>query len=163
MMTSSNGNILRVTGPLCGKFTGPRWIPRTKASDADKRLSKQWWGWWCESQSLSSWRHCNGKSVISELSLQNIAWALTVKFFSNVCHRTWLMNIGSGNGLVTSSSKPLAKPIFTEISFVTWRHKASKSYIHSVATIVLATFWLRLYKRRKGNIIIIVINSLDPN
>ena len=25
MMTSSNGNIFRVTGHLCGKFTGPRW------------------------------------------------------------------------------------------------------------------------------------------
>ena len=24
-----------VTGPLCGEFTGPRWIPRTKASDAE--------------------------------------------------------------------------------------------------------------------------------
>ena len=35
MMTSSNGNIFRVTGHLCGKFTGPRWISRTKASDAE--------------------------------------------------------------------------------------------------------------------------------
>ena len=35
MMTSSNGNIFRVTGLLCGEFTGPRWIPRTKASDAE--------------------------------------------------------------------------------------------------------------------------------
>ena len=26
MMTSSNGNIFRVTDPLCGKFTGHRWI-----------------------------------------------------------------------------------------------------------------------------------------
>ena len=34
MMTSSNGNIFRVTGPLCGEFTGHRWIPQTKASDA---------------------------------------------------------------------------------------------------------------------------------
>ena len=34
MMTSSNGNIFRVTGPLYGEFTGPRWIPLTKASDA---------------------------------------------------------------------------------------------------------------------------------
>ena len=30
MMTSSNGNIFRVTGPLCGEFTGNRWIPHTK-------------------------------------------------------------------------------------------------------------------------------------
>ena len=35
MMTSSNGNIFRLTGHLCGEFTGPRWIPRTKASDAE--------------------------------------------------------------------------------------------------------------------------------
>ena len=35
MMTSSNGNIFRVTGPLCGGFTGHRWIPLTKASDEE--------------------------------------------------------------------------------------------------------------------------------
>ena len=35
MMTSSNGNIFRVTGHLCGEFTGPQWIPCTKASDAE--------------------------------------------------------------------------------------------------------------------------------
>ena len=33
MMTSSNGNIFRLTGHLCGEFTGPRWIPHTKVSD----------------------------------------------------------------------------------------------------------------------------------
>ena len=38
MMTSSNANIFRVTGHLCGEFTGPRWIPCTKASDE---------GLWC--------------------------------------------------------------------------------------------------------------------
>ena len=41
MMTSSIGNIFRVTGPLCGEFTGHRWIPRTKASDA-----KLWCSLW---------------------------------------------------------------------------------------------------------------------
>ena len=35
MMTSPNGNIFRVTGHLCGEFTGPRWIPHTKASNAE--------------------------------------------------------------------------------------------------------------------------------
>ena len=35
MMTSSNGNIFRVTSHLCGEFTGPWWTPRTKASDAE--------------------------------------------------------------------------------------------------------------------------------
>ena len=35
MMTSSNGNILRVTGPLCLEFPGHRWIPLTKANNAE--------------------------------------------------------------------------------------------------------------------------------
>ena len=34
MMTSSNGKIFRVTGPLWGESTGHRWIPFTKASDS---------------------------------------------------------------------------------------------------------------------------------
>ena len=56
IMTSSNGIIFRVTGPLSGEFTGHRWIPHTKASAAEfdvffdqclnKRLCKQKWGWW---------------------------------------------------------------------------------------------------------------------
>ena len=49
MMTSSNGNIFRVTGPLWGEYTGYQWIPLTKAnkfwcllwSALNKRLSKQ--------------------------------------------------------------------------------------------------------------------------
>ena len=40
MMTSSNANIFRVIGHLCGEFTGRghRWIPRTTANDV---------GLWC--------------------------------------------------------------------------------------------------------------------
>ena len=71
-MTSSNGNIFRVTGLFCKEFTGHRWIARTKASDADvffdlrpnKRLNKQWWGWWFETPSSPLWRHYNEVVVI---------------------------------------------------------------------------------------------------
>ena len=69
MMTSSNGNIFRVTGPLCGEFTGPGEFPAqrpvTQSFDVffdlrlNKRLSEQSWGWWFETQSGSLWRHCN--------------------------------------------------------------------------------------------------------
>ena len=61
MMTSSNGDIFRATGPLWGEFTGHRWIPLTKASDAElwcflylclnKWLSKQSRRWWFETSS----------------------------------------------------------------------------------------------------------------
>ena len=69
MMTSSNGNIFRVTGPLCGEFTGPSEFPTqrpvTRSFDVffdlrlNKRLSKQPWGWWFETPSWSLWRQCN--------------------------------------------------------------------------------------------------------
>ena len=35
MMMSSNGNIFRASGHLCGEFTGHRWIPCIKASDME--------------------------------------------------------------------------------------------------------------------------------
>ena len=35
MMTSSNGNICCITGPLWGEFPGHRWISLTKASDTE--------------------------------------------------------------------------------------------------------------------------------
>ena len=34
-MTSSNGSIFRITGHLCGEFTGHLWIPCTKASGTE--------------------------------------------------------------------------------------------------------------------------------
>ena len=72
-MTSSNGNIFRVTGPLCGEFTGPGESPTqrpvTRSFDVffdlrlNKRLSKQPWGWWFEPPSWSLWRHRNDKII----------------------------------------------------------------------------------------------------
>ena len=69
MMTSSNGNIFRVTGHLCGEFTSDRWLPAqrpvTRTFDVffdlrlNKRLSKRSWAWSFETPSCSLWRHCN--------------------------------------------------------------------------------------------------------
>ena len=64
-----NGNIFRVTGPLCGEFTVtsefPSQRPVTRSCDVffhlrpNKPLGKQSWGWWFETPSCSLWRHCN--------------------------------------------------------------------------------------------------------
>ena len=67
MMTSSNGNHFRVTGPLCGEFTGEFLSQRPVTWSFDvffdrglnKPLSKQSRRWWLEKPSCSSWRHCN--------------------------------------------------------------------------------------------------------
>ena len=72
MMTSSNGDIFRLTQllALCagnslvtGEF--PAQGPVTRSSDVffdlrlNKWLSKQSWSWWFETPSLPLWRHCN--------------------------------------------------------------------------------------------------------
>ena len=85
-MTSSNGNIFPVTGPLWGESTGHRWIPLTKASDAElwyffdlhlnKRLSKQSRHRWFETLSRSLWSHCNGTWPNDERTHRHI-YALT--------------------------------------------------------------------------------------
>ena len=69
MMTSSNENIFRVTGHLCGDSPVhgefPTQKPVTRSSDVffdlrlNKRLSKQWWCWWFETPSCPLWHHCN--------------------------------------------------------------------------------------------------------
>ena len=69
MMTSSDGNIFRNTGPLCGEFTGQWGIPSQRSVTLsfdvsllcalNKRLSTQSWGWWFETPSRSLWRHRN--------------------------------------------------------------------------------------------------------
>ena len=76
-MTSLNGNIFCITGPLCGEFTGHRWIPHTKASVTElwcflclnKRLSKQSWGWWFETPSRSLSHHCNEEGHRSDFKV----------------------------------------------------------------------------------------------
>ena len=64
----------RVTGPLCGEFTGPGEFPTqrpvTRSCDVffdlrlNKRLSKEPWGWWFETLSWSLCRQCNELELI---------------------------------------------------------------------------------------------------
>ena len=92
MMMSSNGNIFRVTGPLCGEFTGPGEFPTqrpvTRGFDVffdlrlNKPLSKQPSGWWFETPSWSLWRHCNVSDIIWALwHLKSLA---TYLFFDSL-------------------------------------------------------------------------------
>ena len=66
MVMLSNGNIFRVTNHLCGEFIGPRWLPRTKASDTELwgffficAWIHGWVNWWFETPSSPLWCHCN--------------------------------------------------------------------------------------------------------
>ena len=80
MTTSSNGNIFRVTGPLCGEFTGPGEFPTqrpvTRSFDVffdlrlNKPLSKQSWGWSFGTLTRSLWRHSNDSGCWADLKLK---------------------------------------------------------------------------------------------
>ena len=70
-MTSSNGNIFRVTGHLCGNSLVPGEFPAQRPVTRsfyvffdlrlNERLSKQSWGWWFETLSCPLCRQCNVK------------------------------------------------------------------------------------------------------
>ena len=105
MMMLSNGTIFHVTGPLWGESTGQRWIPLTKASDAElwfffdlrlnKQLSKQWRCQWFEMPSRSLWHHI---MIITE---QN--WHIYILFsdriicssYKQMFDISWKMILGS--------------------------------------------------------------------
>ena len=64
-MTSSNGNIFRVTGlcagnsPATGEFLAQRPVMQSFDVFFYLRLNKQPWGWWFETPLWSLWRHRN--------------------------------------------------------------------------------------------------------
>ena len=114
MMTSSNGNIFRVTGPLCGEFTGPGEFPTQRPVTRsfvvffdlrlNKRLSKQPRGWWFETPSCSLWRHrnvsrmCHFDEVFVFSSLHchhfdNFRWSRRWKFRQNDDIFVWLLPV----------------------------------------------------------------------
>ena len=86
VMTSSNGNIFRVTGLLCGESRKPV----TRSFDVyfdlrpNKRFSKQSWGWRFETLSLSLWRHCNDKWPWEIWHDENINKNIVSKFESGI-------------------------------------------------------------------------------
>ena len=92
MMTSKNENIFRVTGHLCGEFTGhtgefPEQKPLTRTLDIffdlrlNKRLSKQSLGWWFETPSHPLCRHCNVTMIYHEhLKQWNMSCLIPLRF-----------------------------------------------------------------------------------
>ena len=111
---TSNGNIFRVTGPLCGElpvtgeFPSQRPVTRKFCVFFDlrlnKRLSKQSLSWWFETSSHSLWRHCNGVNIIYGIgtgvtsdvnepptTLVLSMWSRAVQIISGCIHSLYVM------------------------------------------------------------------------
>ena len=89
MMTSSNGNIFRYAGPLCGEFSSQRPVARSFDVFFDpsknKCLSAHSWGWWFETPSRSLWRHWGGWCFSYIRKYAN--------FVYHYCHRVGIWDI----------------------------------------------------------------------
>ena len=139
-MTSSNENIFRVTGPLCGEFTGPGEFPTqrpvTRSFDAifdmclNKRLSKQPWGWWFGMPSWSLWRHGNEARKSSLISPHKMVQFYQWKLVNFINFHIEVSSLGVLNkwafvkimGWWKTGSKPISRPMMTQFSDTYMQH-----------------------------------------
>ena len=100
----------RITGLLCGKVTGHRWIPAqkpvTRGFDVlfdlylDRHLSKQWKRWWFETPSRWLWRHCNAEIICKwHESTNNCKYNQNFNYDSKLTWLEWLTCIKFHSGL----------------------------------------------------------------
>ena len=86
--------------PVPGEFPAQR--PVTRRFDVffdlrpNKRLNKQWWGWWFETPSSPLWRHCNAMSSVCkgpcEVGLWLFVWWPNLRSNDKVLHPTLTYN-----------------------------------------------------------------------
>ena len=139
MMTSSNGNILRVTGSLCGEFTGHRWIPLTQASDAEIwffSLICAWINGWVNSSEAGDLRRHRAHY---DVTLMYIVSLDVIKLWSLRLHIIVWGVINDKSAAVVYimpwhqlGTKSLSKPIMTHFSdtYIIARPTRVNTYIH---------------------------------
>ena len=93
MMTSSNGNISRVTCPLSGEFPAQR--PVTRSFDVlfdlrpNKWMKKQSWGCLFQMPSCSLWRHCNDNFQVSKHLFISMILSSVLPMQHTINHTKW--------------------------------------------------------------------------
>ena len=102
-MTSSNGNIFHVTGPLCGEFTGHRWIPLTKASDTELWYflwSAPWINGWANDREAGDFRrHRAHYDVITMLNHCRVGVYHISLPLPDAAYIPHVHSMNSGNGM----------------------------------------------------------------
>ena len=98
MLTSSNGNIFRVTGHLCGKFTGPRWISSHNGQWRGALMFPSNYAWindWVNNREAGDLRRQHGHydvivmhySICQDQLINNIYFMISV--FVNTIYRVY--------------------------------------------------------------------------
>ena len=154
MMTSSNWNIFRVTGPFAGNspVTGefPAQRPLTRSFDVffdlglNKRLSKQSRRWWFETPFCLSWRHCNAIAVAPGVTYLNESTPYSSYFMIPTLlqiHLRWYLRIRWSLACIKHIIWQKIKPT---VEFMSWSLKQNYScvgilwYIKQISTHVLS-------------------------
>ena len=138
MMTSSNGNIFRVTGHFCGEFTGefPAQRPVTRSFGVffdlglNKRLSKQSRGWWFQTQSRPLWRHCNAMF----LSLRPSHYLNQCRFIDNWTPKNKLRLYLNENTMTFIHENALEN-VVSKMSAIMFRTRCAKWWEYQLALI----------------------------
>ena len=137
MMTSSNGDIFRVTGHLCGEFTGHRWIPRTKASDAG--LSCFLWSVWTIEWAIV--RLVIWDAIAPIMTSHNYRYRSIMK--TPNCSFYFIVP----NGYQDSKTfLPTAHIHYSDVTWASWRLKLPLDCLFG------SLFWLTTYKTSKFRI-----------
>ena len=130
--------------PVTGEF--PAQKPVTRSFDVffdlrlNKRLSKQWWGWWYETPSRLLWSHCNDDEQERHWFVFDDAW-LYIRFrcaLSQIVHIIFLRRYIASNNRNSSYFAPVMGLSFivllsleffitTTSQWVRWRLKSPAS------------------------------------
>ena len=90
------------------------------------------------------------KSMLFKLIIQNSSKCIRSWFHMNATKpNLWEVNIGSGNGLVPSGTKPLTERMLTQISVATWRHWALLRPSYAIWLHKSSSHWLTHWGRDK--------------
>ena len=97
-----------------------------------KMSSVKWQQFYLGLNVLTHWPGPRGMHCNIELAISKLISRMDIGYLEHNqvnCHQVnatkphwWLVNIGSGNGLVASCSKPLPKPMLSKFYDTTWHH-----------------------------------------
>ena len=117
-----------------GEFPPQR--PVTRSFDVffdvrpNKRLSKQWWGWWFKTPSCPLWRDCNADDIFKSIFFNENAW-IAIKLSLKFATKDPINNIPALVQIMTwrrPGDKSLSEPMMVRLP-THMRHSANDSLL----------------------------------
>ena len=147
MMTSSNGNIFRVTGHLCGELTGHRWIPHKGQWRGALVFSLiyAWINGWVNNREPGDWRRHRVHNDVAVIWKKLSATTSLVFSSQALCKQTDLV------------FSPLRHEFYVSLLFVLWYNyitgwKLYSSWYSSFSSPKLVAKWWTLSYNPKSTI-----------